>query len=376
MDGHYIGLMSGTSMDAVDAALVELRGDHIALVACRSLPLPDALRAALIEASHDHHTPIAHIAELDVRLGRLFAEAALDLLRANAVAAAEVRAIGSHGQTVYHRPQGDAPTSLQIADPNLIAELTGITTVADFRRRDIAAGGEGAPLVPAFHDAVFRSAAEDRVVLNLGGIANVTLLPRDRAVPVRGFDTGPANALMDHWVHRHRRAAYDDGGAWAASGRVQPSLLTALLREPYFTQPPPKSTGRELFNPGWLNALLMQAGAGLAPADVQATLCELTAVSVADAIQQQAPSCARVLVCGGGAYNATLMARLAALLARPLESTARHGIDPKWVEAMAFAWLARQTLLGRPGNLPAVTGARAPVVLGAIYPGGPAAGAG
>lgn len=376
MDGHYIGLMSGTSMDAVDAALVELRGDHIALVARRSLPLPEALRAALIEASHDHHTPIAHIAELDVRLGRLFAEAALDLLRTNAVAAAKVRAIGSHGQTVYHRPQGDTPTSLQIADPNLIAELTGITTVADFRRRDIAAGGQGAPLVPAFHDAVFRSDAEDRAVVNLGGIANITLLPRDRAAPVRGFDTGPGNALMDYWVHRHRRAAYDDGGAWAASGCVQPSLLAALLREPYFTQPPPKSTGRELFNPGWLNALLTQAGAGLAPADVQATLCELTAVSVAHAIQQHAPGCARVLVCGGGAYNATLMARLAALLARPVESTALHGIDPKWVEAMAFAWLARQTLLGRPGNLPAVTGARAPVVLGAIYPGGPAAGAG
>lgn len=370
MDGYYIGLMSGTSMDAVDAALVEFSGSRVLLKACHSLPLPAGLRNQLLKASHDDATTISRLADLDVALGRVFAGAVAALLKESGVAAADIRAVGSHGQTLYHRPQGDAPTTLQIADPNIIAEHSGITTVADFRRRDIAAGGEGAPLVPAFHNALFRSVSEDRAVLNIGGIANLTLLPRDRALPVRGFDSGPGNVLMDYWTDLHREAPFDRDGAWAAHGQVQRTLLEAMLNDAYFLRPPPKSTGRELFNPTWLTRMLQQVGAEAAPVDVQATLCELTAVSIARAVQQYASDAARILVCGGGVYNITLMSRLRTLLApRSVESTEDHGIGPKWVEAMAFAWLARQTLLGLPGNLPAVTGARHPVVLGAIYPG-------
>lgn len=369
MNGHYIGLISGTSMDAVDAVLVEFSHGTPALRAHHTQPIPSELRTKLLAASHDENAGVAQIGELDVRMGRLFAEAAQALLRESGVAARDVRAIGSHGQTIYHRPDGDHPTSVQIGDPNLIAELTGITTVADFRRRDMAAGGQGAPLVPAFHNAVFRAAGEDRVVVNIGGIANITVLPRADAEPVRGFDTGPGNALMDYWIKRHSGKEMDEDGGWAASGHVHPRLLDVLLEDPYFTRPPPKSTGREYFNPQWLSRALARVESSIAPADVQATLCELTAATLAHAILEHAPAAARALICGGGAYNKTVMARLTALLApRPVESVEIHGIAPKWVEGMAFAWLARQTLLGLPGNIPSVTGARRAVVLGGIYP--------
>lgn len=362
--------MSGTSMDAIDAALIEFHDHAVALVAHHTHPLPKALRASLLEAAHDAATPISHMTELDVQMGRLLADAALALLRHGGVSTAEIRAIGSHGQTIYHRPHGNTPTTLQIGDPNIIAEQTGITTVADFRRRDIAAGGQGAPMVPRFHHAVFHSATEDRVVINIGGIANITMLPRDPATPVRGFDSGPGNALMNEWIHRHQGMTFDRNGVWAASGHVQPGLLNALLSDRYFAQPPPKSTGREHFNPRWLDDALRSHAAHLAPTDVQATLCELTAVSLACAIDEHAADSTRVLICGGGAHNAHLMTRLRARLApRLVESTEQHGIPPQWVEAMAFAWLARQTLMQLPGNLPAVTGARHPVVLGAVYAG-------
>lgn len=370
MDGHYIGLMSGTSMDAIDAALVEFSGNTIALKAQHSLSLPICLRERLLAASHDSTTAISLIAELDVQLGRLFAEAALKLLSDNGMSAANIRAIGSHGQTVYHYPQGNAPTTLQIGDPNIIAELSGITTVGDFRRRDIAAGGQGAPLVPAFHNAIFRSPVENRVVINIGGIANLTVLPRDAALPVRGFDSGPGNVLMDFWIYRHRGMDFDYDGAWAAAGQVRQDLLGAMLNDGYFSQPPPKSTGREHFNPNWLAAILRRYDAGIAAVDVQATLCELTALSLAQAVEQHASGSGKFLVCGGGVYNKALMTRLNELLApRIVETTERHGIGPKWVEAMAFAWLARQNLRHLSGNLPAVTGAHRSVVLGAVYPG-------
>ena len=370
MDGHYIGLMSGTSMDAIDAALVEFRGNRIKLSAQHTHPLPKTLRASLLDAAHDATTPISRMTELDVQMGRLFADAVLALLRHSGISAQKIRAIGSHGQTIYHRPRGDVPTTLQIGDPNIIAERTGIITVADFRRRDIAAGGQGAPLVPAFHQAMFRSASEDRVVLNIGGIANITVLPKNADEPVRGFDTGPGNALMDDWILRHQGMRFDRDGAWAASGRVQTELLEALLNDGYFVEPPPKSTGREHFNLNWFSDILQSCQTSFMAADVQSTLCELTAASITLSIKEHAPMVARVLVCGGGARNPHLMARLhARLTPRIVEPTDHHGISPQWVEAMAFAWLARQRLMGSSGNLPTVTGARHSVVLGAVYMG-------
>jgi len=276
-----------------------------------------------------------------------------------------VRALGSHGQTIRHRPHADPPFTWQLGDGNVIAERSGIDTVADFRRRDVAAGGHGAPLMPAFHAALLGSLQEDRAVLNLGGIGNFTLLPR--VGDVRGFDTGPANALMDAWCERHTGRAYDAGGAFAASGHADAALLARLLADPWFALAPPKSTGREQFHLDWLQARMGEAT--ISPADVQATLLELTARTVADALQLTQPATRRVLVCGGGVHNAVLMARLAAHLPQAVvESTATHGLDPDYVEAMGFAWLARETLAGRSGNLPAVTGAVGRRVLGVVYP--------
>ncbi|MEJ7747594.1 MAG: anhydro-N-acetylmuramic acid kinase, partial [Luteimonas sp.] len=272
---------------------------------------------------------------------------------------------GSHGQTVRHRPDAQHPFTWQLGDGNVIAERTGITTVADFRRRDVAAGGHGAPLMPAFHAAMLHSPDEDRAVLNLGGIANFTLLPR--VGDVRGFDTGPANALLDAWCAQHSGQAFDAGGAFAASGRIDESLLARLLDNPWFALPPPKSTGREQFHLRWVQAQLGDARIGAA--DVQATLLELSAATVADALRATQSSTRRVLVCGGGVHNPLLLERIGARLPGVIvESTAAHGLDPDFVEAMGFAWLARETLAGRPGNLPSVTGATGSRVLGAVYP--------
>jgi anhydro-N-acetylmuramic acid kinase len=282
-----------------------------------------------------------------------------------------VRAIGSHGQTVRHEPDGDHPFSVQIGDPNVIAEITGITTIADFRRRDIAAGGQGAPLVPAFHAAVLRSSDEDRVALNIGGMANITVLPRDPAQAVTGFDTGPGNVLMDAWAARHLGTPLDSEGRWAGSAPRDEALLAVLLSDEYFQRQPPKSTGREHFNMTWLEARLAQLGTAPEPAQVQASLAALTALSCAAAIQRYAPRTQQVLVCGGGVHNVTLLQQLTdALPGVRVASTQTQGLDPDWVEALAFAWLAQQTLAGKPGNLPSVTGARAPVVLGGIYSAG------
>ncbi len=364
---RYIGLMSGTSLDAVDAVLVELTNTECQLQQALSLPIPGEIRRQALSLLSPGENELARIARLDVQLGRLFAEAAGKLLAQAKLQASDIRAIGSHGQTLRHLPDGPFPTSMQIGDPNIIAETTGITTVADFRRRDMAAGGQGAPLVPAFHAAILRSEKENRALLNIGGIANLSLLPADPAQPVTGFDTGPGNGLMDAWIEHHRQIPMDENGDWAAGGQIDEPLLERLLDDDYFRQPPPKSTGREYFNLHWLEARL-SACPNRSPRDVQATLAELTARSIARAIREQAPGYSRVLLCGGGVHNAHLRRRLAAALPGcRISSTADAGLDPDWVEAMAFAWLAKQTLEGRPGNLPSVTGARHGVILGAVY---------
>ncbi len=361
----YLGLISGTSADGIDVALVRFH-PQLELIAGHTFGFPAALRSKLLGYS-PAALPLTldDIGRLDHELGAAFAKAAAALLDEACIGADQLTAIGSHGQTLRHRPSGPAPFTLQLGDPSLIAERIGVTVVADFRRRDVAAGGQGAPLAPAFHAAMLRSPDEDRAVLNLGGIANLTLLPR--CGEVIGFDSGPANGLMDAWILRHRDMAYDASGVFAAQGTVDPTLLDRLLAEPYFSQPAPKSSGRDQFHLAWLEQRL--DGLQLTPEDVQATLLELTARSCADALRAALPTTQRLLVCGGGVHNSVLMARLAELLA-PIEvqSSAAFGIDPDFMEAMAFAWLARETLAGRPGNLPSVTGARGNRVLGSIHP--------
>jgi len=361
----YAGVMSGTSLDGVDAVVADFAphaGRACTLQGAAHRAFAPVLRAELIALQSEGPDELARAARAANALADICAETLGAALDAAGVAAGELLAAGVHGQTVRHRP--DQGWTLQINNAARIAERTGITIVADFRSRDVAAGGQGAPLVPAFHAALF-GGATGRAVVNIGGIANVTDL--SSADGVRGFDTGPGNVLMDLWCARHRDAPYDRDGAWAAAGRPDPALLAALLAEPYFALSPPKSTGRDVFNAVWLDARL--AGFALATADVQATLLALTARTIADAVRAQCAGAAEVLVCGGGANNAALLHALAAELApRAVTSTATHGVAVEHVEALAFAWLAREALAGRPGNLPAVTGARGPRVLGAIYP--------
>ncbi|MFC5438220.1 anhydro-N-acetylmuramic acid kinase [Rhodanobacter umsongensis] len=361
----YLGLISGTSADGIDAVLVRFGGGAPQLLASHAHPWPSTLRDRVLAlAQGEGMLDVDAFGRLDVEIGHSFADAALQLLEQGSTAAHDVRAIGSHGQTLRHRPNGDYPFTLQLGDPSVIAERCGIDVVADFRRADIAAGGQGAPLLPALHAMLLGRTGVARAVLNLGGIANVTLLGGDGSV--RGFDTGPANGLLDAWCQRHCGEPFDRDGAFAASGRIDQLLLDAMLADAYFALPPPKSTGREHFHLGWLASHAQLAS--LSPADVQATLLELTARSVTAAIVQHAPATKEILACGGGVHNGTLMRRLGELLApRVVVSTLRYGVDPDFLEATAFAWLARQRLLGLPGNLPAVTGARGPRVLGAIY---------
>ena len=363
---HYIGLMSGTSVDGIDAALVSIPASgQLALLATHQHPFPAALRNAIQALMQPGPNEIEREGELDVQLGRLFAAAAHALLAKSGVSASRVRAIGSHGQTIRHRPHAPHPFSRQIGNPSVIAEETGITIVADFRARDLAAGGEGAPLVPAFHQWVFRKPGVNRVIVNIGGIANITWLPASENSAVLGFDTGPGNTLLDQWIARHRNEPYDRDGAWAASGRVQKDLLAQLLAYEYFAKAPPKSTGREHFNLAWLE---QQLAGKLAPEDVQATLAEFTAASIAQGLKFLPEEIGEIYICGGGTHNRHLLARLGALLPGiPVATTGALGLDPDWVEAAAFAWLAHQTLAGHAGNLPSVTGARHPALLGGIY---------
>lgn len=362
----YVGLMSGTSMDGIDAALVRLDDNNCETIAAASYSYPTELRNALIHASRNpDETTIDTLGNLDQWVGTCFRNAATALLNASGTKPSQIRAIGSHGQTIRHCPHSERPFTLQVGDPNIIASGTGITTVADFRRRDLAAGGEGAPLTPAFHQWLFAKDKEARVVLNIGGIANITVLP-EGGNDVTGFDTGPGNGLMDAWTQQEQDRPFDDGGAWARSGEVLPDLLSRMLQDAYFQLAPPKSTGFEYFNMDWLENYA--SGPSFTAADIQATLLALTVQSIGDAITRYAPGTREILVCGGGVHNVALMEGLSR---RPpsvkWSSTSDHGLDPNYVEAVAFAWLARQTILGRPGNLPAVTGAGQPEVLGGIY---------
>jgi anhydro-N-acetylmuramic acid kinase len=361
--------MSGTSADGIEAALVEFEGQRFCGVSTAiHHDYPAQLRHQLLRLARDEPAiGLRELGQLDGAVAQAFAAAALDLLRCSGVPAASISAIGSHGQTVQHDPAAPYPTTWQLGDPNRIAAQTGITTVADFRRRDLALCGQGAPLVPAFHHAAFARADEPRCVANIGGIANITVLPDDRAEAVRGFDTGPGNGLMDEWAERHLNTAYDADGAWARSGRTDQALLDDLLADPYFAQRPPKSTGRGYFHLLWAlnrHSRIEQ----MPPADVQASFAELTAYTVAQAVKRHAPGTRRLLVCGGGARNGYLMERLRDLLdSLVVEATTDHGLNVESVEAAAFAWLAMRTLNGLPGNLPAVTGARASTILGGIY---------
>jgi anhydro-N-acetylmuramic acid kinase len=363
---HYIGLMSGTSVDGIDSALVSIpANDQLVLLATHQHPFPAALRDAIQALMQPGPNEIEREGELDVQLGRLFAEAAKTLLAKSGVSAPSIRAIGSHGQTIRHHPHAAYPFSRQIGNPSVVAEDTGITTVADFRARDLAAGGQGAPLVPAFHRWLFRKTGVNRAIVNIGGIANITWLPAAESSAVLGFDTGPGNTLLDQWIARHRNELYDRDGAWAASGRVQNSLLARLMADEFFATAPPKSTGREHFNLEWLEHWLADK---FAPEDIQATLAELTVTSIAQGLNSLPEKVDEIYICGGGHHNRHLLARLHALLPGiPLDSTEALGLDPDWVEATAFAWLAHQTLAGHAGNLPSVTGARHPVLLGGIY---------
>jgi anhydro-N-acetylmuramic acid kinase len=367
------GVMSGTSLDGVDAVLALFDGVACTVLAAAHRPFPEALRAELLALQTAGPDELNRAARAANALADTYADAIAEVLATAGVTAGDVLAAGVHGQTIRHCP-GEGWT-LQLNNAARVAERAGLTIVADFRARDLAAGGQGAPLVPAFHAALFARDDADRVVVNIGGIANLTLLPAGGGIgAVRGFDTGPGNVLMDLWCARHRGEDYDRDGAWARSGRVNAALLEALLAEPYFDARPPKSTGRDLFNDGWLATRLARHVERGAPApdaaDVAATLLALTARTIAEAVIAAGASAgAEVLVCGGGAKNSALMAALATELApHPVTTTAAYGVAVEHVEALAFAWLARQALSGRPGNVPAVTGARGPRVLGAIYP--------
>ncbi|WP_048497720.1 anhydro-N-acetylmuramic acid kinase [Marinobacter subterrani] len=361
----WIGLMSGTSMDGIDAVLVSFQGNSTQIHASHTLPYPDEFRHRLLAASQNHAAP-DEIGELDTLAGTLFAQAAAEVIRHSDLPISAIRAIGSHGQTLRHQPTGAAPFTIQIGNPSVISETTGITTVADFRRRDMAAGGQGAPLVPAFHKAFFSSDTEDRCILNLGGIANISWIPSNGINPVTGFDTGPANALMDAWCLDQTGLPFDSDGHWASEGTVNHDLLSDMLSDAYFSRKPPKSTGKERFNLDWVK-MQVSRHPEIPAEDIQRTLLQLTVESLVSQLPR--PRDVRIYACGGGARNPVLMAELErALPEARILLTSELGLDPQLVEPVAFAWLAKQAIEGMPGNLPEVTGASGPRILGAIYP--------
>ena len=359
---YYIGLISGTSMDGIDAALVQFGESDLSIVATTQYDYPDELRQELFAASrHPDSCVLDTLGQMSTWVGESFRDASLALLRLAKIDANQVRAIGSHGQTIRHRPEAAHRFTLQIGDPAIIATGTGVDTVADFRSADMALGGEGAPLTPAFHEWLFRDDSTSRIILNIGGIANITVLPMgDDAVT--GFDTGPGNTLLDAWIERHAGASFDDDGRWAAEGTVNDRLLHELLNDEWFAKKAPKSTGFEYFNLDWLATKLPE---NLATVDVQATLVELTAKSISSCMPR---TIGDVFVCGGGAHNTYLLQRIGAQLSNVnISATSAVGLDPDWVEAVAFAWLAMRKIKGKTGNLPAVTGASRATVLGALY---------
>jgi len=371
----YIGLMSGTSLDGIDAVLVRFENNHANVIETICSPLPSSLKNKIKTLITPGENEINCLMELDIELAQAFSHAVQKLIdKANEKKESGLKftkdnivAIGSHGQTIRHFPTAKHPATLQIADPNSIAELTGITTVADFRRRDIAAGGQGAPLVPAFHEKIFRDDKKNRVILNLGGIANITVLPADKNLPVTGFDTGPANTLMNNWIQQQLNKPFDDAGNWASSGQVSEDLLKEFLNDDYFKLEPPKSTGTEYFNEAWLNHKLSNFSK-LKDEDIQASLSALTAVSICNTINQYAASTTELIVCGGGTHNKLLQQQLQQNLSNvEINSSAKYGLDPDYIEATAFAWLAKQTMEHKTGNLSEVTGAKRKVILGGIY---------
>jgi anhydro-N-acetylmuramic acid kinase len=358
----YIGIMSGTSLDGIDAALVDLSQEIPHLVSSHYRPYAQPLKEALLALHEPSHNELHQAQLIANRLAREYADAALTLLKESGITAGQIQAIGCHGQTIRHRPEQGY--TIQLNNAALLAELTGIHVVSDFRSRDIAAGGQGAPLVPAFHDKIFRHPRIHRAILNIGGIANITDLAPDK--PVSGFDTGPGNLLMDAWVAKHQGQPYDKDGAWAGSGKVIPALLQRLLPNPFFAAVPPKSTGRDLFNPAWLENHLT---GNETAADVQATLLALTGDSIAAAVERFCQGTGEIYLCGGGAHNKALVSHLQRVLPQyRIQKTEVLGIAADWMEAIAFAWLAQQTMHLRPANLPAATGAKHSCVLGAIYP--------
>jgi len=365
-DGLYIGLISGTSADGIDAALVSFRQHQPELVCSHLEPFPADLRQRLTSLFTPGANQIDLLGQLDVELGQLFAQASLNLLSKSGVTKNEIAAIGSHGQTVRHRPTERHPFTLQIADPHYIAEITGIDVIADFRRRDMVLDGQGAPLAPAFHEAFLGHASENRVILNVGGIANITYLPAANVEGALAMDTGPANGLMDAWIQRRNGFTYDQNGAWASSGKVIHPLLENWLQDPYFKLSAPKSTGKEYFHLAWAE----KAGnlTAYAPEDIQASFLELSATSIANAIAQLATPVDRVLACGGGVRNSALMARLQHLIPCRVQNTGDYGIPPDWVEAMAFAWFAKNHLQRIKLDLSAFTGAQKPVLMGSFFP--------
>lgn len=370
-DAYYIGLMSGTSLDGVDTVICSISSSsQFSLLDAHTYPIPDTLKKDLLALSQERRPDeLDRYAELDVQMGRLFADCCLRLLKQNNIKAEQICAIGSHGQTLRHYPDSQYPTTLQIGDPNIIAQNTGVTTVADFRRRDMAAGGQGAPLVPPFHQALFSAKSRNisRVVLNIGGIANITFLPA--ADTVSGYDTGPGNGLMDDWCIRHFDCAYDQSGQLASQGKVDQSFLSLLLKDPFFSQKSPKSTGREYFSYQWLEVQLKNHHETIEKVNILRTLLDLTCQSISNEINILIPQVNEVLVCGGGVKNTLLMQRLQELLPEiKVASTETFGLHPDWVEASAFAWLAHQTLNGLTSNLPSVTGAGKAVILGAVWP--------
>lgn len=367
---YYIGLMSGTSLDGVDAALVSFNNKKPELLDSYSHPIPDNIKNKLIQFTKtDWKGSMADIGFFHQELGKLFSDATNQLLQQSNLEPHQVLGIGSHGQTIWHQPSSEYPFSMQLGDANLIAELTGITTVADFRSRDIAAGGQGAPLVPAFHNNALSHSDKNRVVLNIGGIANVSILPSETSgKPVMGFDTGPGNGLVDAWIDLHKNKEFDENGDWAKSGIIQEDMLKTLLADDYFSLATPKSTGKEFFNLKWLRNTLGNNLDNSKPENIQATLTELTAKTIADSIDNMDFPCDELFVCGGGIHNKFLIESLQHHLPKiAISSTQTLGIDPDWMEAIAFAWLAKQTLEGKAGNLPSATGAKGFRVLGAIY---------
>lgn len=365
---YYIGLMSGTSLDGVDAVLVEFsQNNTLKLVETVSHPISDKLRSHLIDViAPNWEGSLANIGMLHHELGSLFSDASNQLIKKSGIEKKQICAIGSHGQTLWHQPNGEFPFSLQLGDANLIAELTGITTIADFRSRDIAAGGQGAPLVPAFHKMALTNLKKNRVILNIGGISNITILPSEHSKKVvNGFDTGPGNTLLDNWIKKQKKLNYDTHGEWASQGKILSKALNILLQDPYFLLAPPKSTGKELFNLDWLHSCLGELLETAKAQDIQATLSEFTARTIRDNIPSD---CDEIYICGGGIHNTFLIDRLKELLPKiTIRSTEVLGIDPDWMEAIAFAWLAKQTIEGKPGNLPEVTGASELRILGAVY---------